>query len=57
MADQFFSSGEAETFKMDSILAEMRGVEVNSREESWSTKFTNQIEKQVSTHVIIYLSK
>lgn len=48
--DEFFSSVETETFKMDSILAEMRGVEADlgtSREEAWPTQFAKNIEKQV----------
>lgn len=48
LADQFFSSGGTESFKMDAILNEMRGAECGSREESWPTTFANKTEKQVS---------
>lgn len=49
MADQFFSSAETDTFKMDDLLAEMRVAE-GSLEDAWPTQFANKIEKQVSTY-------
>ncbi|XP_025422961.1 peroxisomal targeting signal 1 receptor isoform X1 [Sipha flava] len=47
LADQFFSSVETETFKMDNILAEMRSVEADlgSSEEAWPTEFAKKIDK------------
>lgn len=50
MADQFFSCAETETFKMDDLLAEMRSAESCSQENTWPTKFTKKIEKQVSIY-------
>lgn len=46
--DEFFSSVETDTFNMDSLLAEMRGVDARSRDAPWPTQFTKKIEKQVS---------
>ncbi|KAF0748464.1 peroxisomal targeting signal 1 receptor isoform X1 [Aphis craccivora] len=46
LADQFFSSMENDTFKMDDLLANMRGIEGCSSENAWPTQFTKNIEKQ-----------
>ncbi|XP_060852199.1 peroxisomal targeting signal 1 receptor isoform X1 [Rhopalosiphum padi] len=46
LADQFFSSMENDTFKMDDLLANMRGIEGCSSEDAWPTQFTKRIEKQ-----------
>ncbi|CAH1738145.1 unnamed protein product [Aphis gossypii] len=46
LADQFFSSMENDTFKMDDLLANMRGIEGCSSENAWPTQFTKKIEKQ-----------
>ncbi|VVC33828.1 Hypothetical protein CINCED_3A017187 [Cinara cedri] len=46
LADQFFSSTQTETFKMDTLLAEMRSVENNIHEDSWPSHFTKENEKQ-----------
>lgn len=58
MADQFFSSLENDTFKMDDLLNDMRGIEGCSRENAWPAQFTKNIEKQVSIlkiFVIIFI--
>jgi len=38
---------ENDTFKMDDLLANMRGIEGCSSENAWPTQFTKKIEKQV----------
>ncbi|XP_060876872.1 peroxisomal targeting signal 1 receptor isoform X1 [Metopolophium dirhodum] len=45
LADQFFSSVENDTFKMDDLLTDMRSIEGSSRENAWPTQFTKKFEK------------
>lgn len=53
MADQYFSTTQSETFKMDTLLAEMRNVENNGRADSWPSQIaTKENEKQVNTRRI-----
>lgn len=49
LADQFFSSEETESYKMDTLLAELRGAEgCSDQKEAWPTQFTKKTDKQVS---------
>ncbi|XP_050521879.1 peroxisomal targeting signal 1 receptor-like isoform X1 [Daktulosphaira vitifoliae] len=45
LADQFFSSEESDTFKMDNILAEMRNAEMNFciQEDPWPEQLAKEI--------------
>jgi len=38
---------------MDDLLAEMRGVEESSLEDTWPTRFSTKVEKQVSIGKIL----